>query len=254
MEENIKKHDILKIYFGDEIKVDDFITIHQPTIGEILDYGEFEFWGLANQLCGNTTSMRLPLWEAGIDWCEISDYELFISFATSLPLEKTQIFFGDLDFTKFRGIQKEDKIILINEDNPEIQIDEDTYNVIVGYLRIICNIYPKVEKAKGKFTKESIIEEERMNQEIEAKKHAKDKWQPSLLFPLISAALNHPGFKYKKKELKEVGIVEFMDSIKRLQIYESTISLMSGMYSGMLDTSKINLDKELNWTRDLYND
>ena len=64
--------------------------------------------------------------------------------------------------------------------------------------------------------------------------------------------LNHPGFKYKKSELKEVGIVEFMDSVKRLQTYESVKALMSGMYSGMIDTSKMDLNKELNWARDLY--
>jgi len=27
---------------------------------------------------------------------------------------------------------------------------------------------------------------------------------------------------------------------------------MSGMYSGFCDTSKMNLNKELNWLRDLY--
>ena len=64
--------------------------------------------------------------------------------------------------------------------------------------------------------------------------------------------LNHPGFKYKKSELKEVGIVEFMDSVKRLQTYESVMALMSGMYSGMIDTKKLDLKEELNWMRDLY--
>ena len=64
----------------------------------------------------------------------------------------------------------------------------------------------------------------------------------------------NPGFKYKKTELRNVGIFEFMDSVRRLQVYESTTSLMSGMYSGMLDTSKLKLDKELNWARDMYSD
>ena len=63
--------------------------------------------------------------------------------------------------------------------------------------------------------------------------------------------VNHPGFKYKKNELIDVGIVEFMDSVQRLQLYENVTALMSGVYSGMLDTSKINLSKELNWLRDL---
>lgn len=63
--------------------------------------------------------------------------------------------------------------------------------------------------------------------------------------------VNHPGFKYKLQELKEVGIVQFMDSVKRLQLYENTTALMSGVYSGMLDSSKMNLSKELNWLKDL---
>lgn len=53
--------DILPIYFGDPIKIDEFITIKQPTIGQILEFGEKKFWQVANQLCANPTSMRLAL-------------------------------------------------------------------------------------------------------------------------------------------------------------------------------------------------
>ena len=79
----------------------------------------------------------------------------------------------------------------------------------------------------------------------------KGELEHSILLPLISSMVNHPGFKYKKKELIDVGIVEFMDSVQRLQLYENVTALMSGVYSGMLDTSKMNLSKELNWLRDL---
>ena len=43
-----------------------------------------------------------------------------------------------------------------------------------------------------------------------------------------------------------------MDNVKRLQTYESVMALMSGMYSGMIDTKKLDLKEELNWMRDLY--
>ena len=62
--------------------------------------------------------------------------------------------------------------------------------------------------------------------------------------------VNHPGFKYKTNELKEIGIVQFMDSVKRLQTYENATALIKGSYSGFVDTSKI--DKEqFNWLKDL---
>jgi hypothetical protein len=57
--------------------------------------------------------------------------------------------------------------------------------------------------------------------------------------PLISACVNHPGFKYKLREMKELGIYEFFDSVKRLQIYENSTAIMKGMYSGFVDGSHI---------------
>ena len=62
--------------------------------------------------------------------------------------------------------------------------------------------------------------------------------------------VNHPGFKYKLQELKDVNIIQFMDSVQRLQLYENTTALLKGIYSGMVDSSKIK-QKDLNWLKDL---
>lgn len=61
----------------------------------------------------------------------------------------------------------------------------------------------------------------------------------SQLVNLISAMLVYPGFKYSKDQLKECGIYEFMDAVKRSQIYTSTIALTQGAYSGFMDTKNI---------------
>lgn len=249
------KYDILKMYFGDDYYVTDNICIRQPTIGDIIEFGESRFWNIIGILCANPTSMRLMLWNIGIDWNEITEFELFTMTTKTLEKEDTKLLFGDIDFTKFKLIRNSnDKLVLVYMPNPLIQIDEEVYNRLVGYLRVMFNIHPKVELAKGKATKEAIIFEEEMNLKNASRKQEKEYWKQSILFPLISSALNHPGFKYKKSELKEIGIVEFMDSVKRLQVYESVTSLMTGMYMGMIDTKKMNLQEELNWTRDLYKD
>jgi len=44
-------------------------------------------------------------------------------------------------------------------------------------------------------------------------------------------------------------MVQFMDSVYRLQIYENTVALLRGSMSGFVDTSKINKD-EFNFMRD----
>lgn len=250
------KYDIIRMYFGEDYWATDKIVIHQPTIQQIMDYGESEFWSMVSMLCANPTSMRLELWNKGIDWNNITDFELFIMLVGGLPQEITEILFGDLDLTKFKEIKKteDDKeiSILIYMPDPTIQIDEPAYTRIVGYLRTMFDINPKVEKAKGKATKEALIWEDELNLKNSLKKQQENKWKKSTLFPLISAAVNHPGFKYKKNELRDVGIVEFMDSVKRLQIYENVTSLMAGMYMGMVDLKGMDLKKELNWTRDMY--
>lgn len=254
--ENEYKYDILKMYFGEDYWVTDKIVIHQPTIQDIIDYGESRFWALVSYLCANPTSMRLELWKSGIDWNEIEDFNLFVSIVLGLKKEDTEILFGDLDFSKFRAIEKDEEknIVLVYMPDPTIQIDEEVYSRLVSYLRIMFDIHPKVEKAKGKATKEAIIWEDEMNLKKDLKKQKENKWNKSTLFPLISSALNHAGFKYKKNELRELGIVEFMDSVKRLQIYENVTSLMTGMYMGMVDLKGMDLKKELNWVRDIYED
>lgn len=252
------KYDILRMYYGDDYFVTNEICIHNPTIQDIIDYGEPEFWNIAYILTANPTSMRLALWDQGMDWNKVNDFELFINLVHGLSQKETSIFFGDLDFTQFKIIEKENveeeksPFVMVYMPNPVIQIDEDLYFRIVDYLRVMLDIHPKKQKAKNKMTKQLIIDEERQKQKLAMKNSENEKTKKSVLFPLISAALNHPGFKYKKNELREVCIVEFMDSIKRLQVYEEVTSLMTGMYMGMVDLKGRDLKKDLNWIRDLY--
>ena len=107
-------------------------------------------------------------------------------------------------------------------------------------------MFPKIEKAKDRTTKEWMIEEEEMK--LNAQK--KDTSSTSYLLPLISGCVNHPGFKYNKQQLKDVNYYEFMDSVQRLQIIESTSALLHGSYSGFADVSKV--DKEqFNFMREI---
>ena len=270
--ESLFEYDELKMYFGEDYWVTDKIKITQPTLGDIIDFGDVKFYSIVSTLCANTTSFRLQLWDMKprIDWTKISDFELFTWLIRGFTTEDTCLLFGNLNLSWFKPYWKNRKdenesIILVyvprdengNEMLPinleeAIVIDELVYLKIVDYLRKMFDIHPKEERnVKGKTVKEWIIEEERIKIENE-KKLNKDKKNKSFLYPLISSMVNHPGFKYKKNELKEVGIVEFMDSVKRLQTYESVMALMSGMYSGMIDTKKLDLKEELNWMRDLY--
>lgn len=262
--ENLYNYDELKMYFGDDYWVTDKICIHQPTLGDIVEFGDTRFYTIVNTLCANTTSFRLQLWKAGVDWNKISDYELFCILIQTLTPKDTSLLFGDLNLSWFKLLHDTEKdcdllvYIPLDENNEPlpfsyqdaITIDEFVYTRMAKYLRRMFNIYPKVEFAKNKATKEAMIWEDEENLKIQEQKNKNKEVEKSFLLPLISSMVNHPGFKYKTNELREIGIVQFMDSVKRLQVYESTTALLKGMYSGFIDGSQIK-QENLNWLRDL---
>lgn len=259
--------DRLRMLFCEPYTVTTNLVIYEPKIGDILKFGEKEFYKILNIFISHPTQYRVQLWDAGIDWNNITDFELFRSLILGLTPDKTAIIFGDVNFSKFKSVPcdytDEEKaeneklisegkkplpvpVILMNEEQ-DIYIDEKVYDKMAEYLRTLFGIFPKVEKAKGRTTKISIIEEEKM----EAVRNEGNS--SSFLFPLVSALVNHPGFKYNIEELRNVGIFQFMDSVNRIRAYEQASSLNSGAYSGMCDLSKI--DKKLfDFMRDLNND
>ena len=250
------------MYFGEPFEVGNGMTVLMPTVGDILrlDNSDITFYQTLYIWIANPTTYRLMLWDNGIDWNKISDYELFLMLYKTENPDVSKMMFGNVDFQQFglfhKTVQEKNedgemvdvqKVTLYSPDQ-DIEISEQDYTLISQYLKAAFNIYPKVEKAKGRITKESIIEEERMN--LIAKERKGEDIPTSSLLPLISSCINHPGFKYNLNELREVNFVQFMDSVQRLQIYESTSALLKGAYSGFCDTSKIDKD-EFNFMRDI---
>ena len=200
--------------------------------------GEATFYATIAPFTTNTTSFRVQLWDLGINWNKISDIELFSLLIKTISVENTKVFFGDFDFSTFELVGKNNEdgsqeLVLYSE-NLDIEIDEKTYLKIRNYFCFMFGINLTDEFVKSKNLCKEIIAMDKANM---AKKKAEEK--QSSLVNTISFAINHPGFKYKKNELREVCYVEFADSVKRLQIYESTRALLQGNYSGFCDTSKI---------------
>lgn len=243
---SVFQYDELKLFYKEPYKVNDYIIISQPSIQDIIEYGEREYYQTVGLLCSTPSDMKVVLWDEGKDWNKISEFELFTWFIGSLPPEQTGILFGDLDFRKFLKVQKKDtgELALYDPEHDWL-IDDLIYHKMVSYLRKIHEMSYKPMKVKGKQAKLAIIMRDRARMGYE-----KDKPYESQLKNLISAMLVYPGFKYNKNELRDCGIYEFMDAVKRSQLFVSTSALFNGAYSGMLDTSKIN-NKEFNWLRDM---
>lgn len=240
---NVLDFDEMQMYFGEDYKVNSYITIHPPTVGEIIKFGERKYFSVLHSLTCIPSDMKSQLFDMGIDYEKISDYELFVMLSRTLRKEDTELLFGDLDLSKFElGQNESGHLIMYDKESSKI-IDELAYTKIAGYLRKYHGITPKIEKAATKTVKKLLIQLDR-----EDIARAQKKGYKSQLKTLVSAMMRYPGFKYKSNELKECSYYEFMDTVYGAQIYVASTALLKGSYSGMIDTSKIN-KKEFNWMR-----
>ena len=243
---NLLDIDELQMYFGEPFKINDKITIYQPSIGDVVKFGERKYYSMIHTLTCIPSDMKSQLDDMGINYMEISDFELFVMLTRGLTQDMTRLVLGDLDLSKFILCTNTEngELVLYDQEN-DISIDRFIYMKIVECLRIIHSIKPKIEKAANETTRKILIQLDRDR----IKKAQKEPYK-SQLKELISAMMRYPGFKYKKNELKECGLYEFMDTVHGAQIYVSATCLLQGSYSGMIDCSKIN-KKEFNWMRGL---
>lgn len=238
--------DEMLLYFRRDIKLNNKITLHQPTIGEIIEFGEQRYFSVAKTLVTIPSDVKPELFDIGIDYEEISDYELFCMLVTGLSKEDTHLLLGDLDFQKF-------KLCVDNTNGEKVLYDETTGTVIDRRIHLfiskyICKLHgfkQKVEHAANKYTKKVLIDYDRQRKEMESKKPIE-----SSLLPMISSLVNSPGFKHDSQSVLKIGYYELNDSLRRIQLIKNTDALLHGMYSGMIKTEDIK-QKDLDWMRRL---
>ena len=121
------ENDELKIYRGEDFVVSKYIKIHQPTLGEICDYGEKNYYDMVRNFVTTPQSLKSQLWDMDIDYTEITPYQLFYNMLYKIyPQEKSSIIFGDLDFQKFQlMVRKDDNSILLYQriNNEDVILD-----------------------------------------------------------------------------------------------------------------------------------
>ena len=242
--ENLLEVDELSLYFGDPYVVNDYITITIPKIGEVVKYGERQYYSMIQTITAIPSDMKSQLWDMGIDWTQIEDFQLFMMLAPTLPKDKTYILFGDLDLQAMRPFEnKQNDTVFLGDPETGAIIDELAYGKISSYLCAAHNITKKVEKAANEFTKKFMIDEDRQKLQYNAKQPYK-----SFLRPLISAVKCRQG--YTLDYVRNMGLFEFFDDVNRLQVIVNADALLQGSYSGMVDTSKIP-KKNFDWCREI---
>ena len=252
--------DDLKIYKGSDIRITDKIVIIQPTIDQIIEFGEKRYFQTVHTLTGVGADFKWQLWDyLGIDYTQIEDFELFKKMICPMLSSKKKIYeelkdnpekyeehiskmteedweellfnpislvIKDIDFADFEEYDsdKNQETILYDKEH-DITIDRLVYSRIVDAVRKVHGFKRNNEIPGNEATKMIFIDDAREDAMIDAQKPYK-----SVLQPLISALAVKTG-QLGSDSIWNTKINMFFDAIKRINKIQDAELLLQGAYS-----------------------
>lgn len=235
----------LQIYRGDPLVINDIITVRQPTLGEIADYGEERYLSTLSALCGTPSDFMVALDDIGIRFEDVSEFQLFIMLTRNLTPDDTSILLGDVDLSKYElQFNSQDGTERLYNRETKSVIDRAIYIQMTNYIRKIHDMRKNMDHGENEETRQYLLDRERRKQARNRRKKFK-----SILFPLVSALVNCEYYHGSLEDVWNMKVFAFYDSIKRVQKIQGARALLAGIYAGTIDQKKIDTD-ELNWMGD----
>ena len=271
--------DDLKIYRGTDIRITDKIIVTQPTIDQIIEFGEKKYFSAVHTLTGVGADFKWQLWDYfNIDYTTIDDFDLFKKMICGLLSSKKKIYkelkenpedyeehinkmneddwkellfnpisliLKDIDFADFDEYEsdKSQETILYDKEH-DITIDRFVYNRIVDAVRKIHGFTRNNQVPANERTKMDLIEDARDDAIAAAQKPYR-----SVLQPLISALAVKTG-QLGGDSIWNTKINMFFDSIKRINKIQDATLLLQGAYSGFASLKGVDKTR-LDWAGEI---
>lgn len=271
--------DELKIYRGEDIQITPKITITQPTIGQIADFGERRYFNAVHTLTAVGADLKWQLNDyMGIDYTQIEDYDLFVQFISQLVSSRKRLYkeltehpekyqdelsqiseddlqdmltnplelvLKDIDLGDFVPCtDKTNNQIVLYDVEHDITIDRVVYTRMVDAVRKIHGLKRNNEIPANERTRLDLIEDARDEAMIAAGKPYK-----SIIKPLVSALSVKCGMLGDDR-IWNMPVNMFFDSIKRANKIQDSQLLLQGAYSGFASLKEVDRER-LNWAGDI---
>ena len=271
--------DELKIYRGSDIPITDKIIVTQPTLDQIIEFGEKRYFQAVHQLTGVGADFKWQLWDYfKRDYTTIDDFELFKlmiwhnlsskkhiykelmenqdKYAEELKkiseedlaemlVNPLSLILKDIDLADFEEYESDkcQETILYDKEH-DITIDRFVYMRIVDAVRKIHGFKRNDQVPANDITKMFLIDDAREEAMLAAQKPYK-----SVLRPLISALAAKTG-QLGNDNIWNVKVNMFFDSIKRINKIQDATLLLQGAYSGFASLKGVDKDR-LDWTGEI---
>lgn len=232
------------LLFKTTVPCADGIEFHIRTIGEIMEYGEENYFHAISLFTADPWDYMYPLAQAGVDFETTTEFELFISLLSELTPEAVEFLFGDtLSFKDAKLARNEEsgQIVLVTPNSKNEEFNAASLRVIADVIRRVHYFTHEVRKVGNQAAKKYLLR-------LAEKKAKRNKNKPvkPVLEPLVIAFVNAPEFPYDYQSVKQVSIYQFFSSVQQIPRRLQWNFTMHGIHVGMIDASKLN-PNELNW-------
>lgn len=218
------------------------LSVRIPTVGEILE-DEQHYYNLISSIAATPFQYMVQLDDIGLDFTQVTDYQLFMMLFPSFARSDMSILFGDMDWSDISvGSNPKNGAPILRSEKNDIVIDEFTYSQIVDCIRKINNLEKENRKPGNDEAKAFRIKLERKKQ----KRNAQRPYEP-YLEKLVVALVNRPEFKYNYEQVDNLTIYQFNQSFKQIRTSINFDKTMIGVYAGTVDTSKLKDRSCLSW-------
>ena len=218
----------------DHVDITPKIKIYIPTVGEVLE-DEQSYYSTITALTATPYQYMVQLDDMGIDYTEITDYDLFLMLFSIYAKTDTSLIFKDLyvsDYEIYKDTSNDTTVLYSETNSMDGKIDELVYIKIVDAIRKINSLERVKFKPGNEEAKRYLLKRERKKQ----KRNADKPYEP-YLEKLVIALVNRPEFKYNYEQVMDMSIYKFNQSFKQIQTSINFDKTMIGVYAGSVDTS-----------------
>lgn len=215
-----------------------------PSVREVLD-NENNYNSLIRALVATPYEMMVELDDIGVNFTEISQYDLFLWMFSSLADVDTSLVFKDMIGADFKAVvNQESEEVILRNDKLDITIDRRAHAEICRVLRKI-NFLKSEDKTPGNEDARLYMIERARKKQKRAMRKAK-KMDNSVLEDLIIALVNTEQYKYDYEGTLNLSIYQFYCCVHQIIKKINYDNLMTGCYMGTVNTKELNSDS-LNW-------
>jgi hypothetical protein len=275
--------DELSLLKGIPYKINDQLSIKHPTLNEIFEYGEENYFRAVNLFCLKPYDLMVQLNDMGIEYDTIDNYELFLmlynldyykkdidwllnknsNISYMLKLKEQYVLetskerkkvildkvFQELNnynqqYNFQKYVNQQNNEIVLYDNVVDVKIDRLIYYEISTFLKAINHILEKNEfNPANKTAKKMILSEKR--RELEKLQKSNKKFD-SVLSKLVSSIVWNENSKVGIKDVWNLHIYQVYDGLCKIQKRDNYKQTMQGIYAGTIDQSKIDLSK-IDW-------